>query len=86
MTKREMTLCCVMTYIMVLLLGFVWLTAGAEEWSVVVVDFDFETANVLLEDEDGFVWTCPFGEHSWAIGEEYILVLEENEEPEIKEV
>ena len=38
---------------------------------------------VLLEDEDGYVWTCPFGENSWAIGDEYQLVIK-GEHIEIK--
>lgn len=60
---------------------FVTLPAFAEEeihWSVWVIGFDFETAEVILEDEDGFLWSCPFGKSSWTLGDEYILVLSEN--------
>ena len=52
-------------------------TAVAENWTVFVVGFDFTTAEVILEDEDGFQWTCPFGEHDWYLGEEYQLILTE---------
>lgn len=51
--------------------------AAAETWTVVVIDFDFASGEVVLEDEDGYQWTCPFGEHSWTLGEEYRLVLED---------
>lgn len=63
-----------------ILLMFVLLvsTAVAESWTVFVVGFDFTTAEVILEDEDGFQWTCPFGEHDWYLGEEYQLVFTEN--------
>lgn len=61
-------------------------TAVAESWTVFVVGFDFTTAEVILEDEDGFQWVCPFGEFDWTLGEEYILVLEEGQNPEIWEV
>lgn len=78
--------CAVIAYICVILLGMTWLAAGhADEWKVEVVDFDFQTANIILQDEDGFQWTCPFGENDWAIGEEYILVLNGSEEPQILE-
>ena len=60
--------------------------AFAEEWTVKVVGFDFRTAEVLLADEDGFIWTCPFGMSDWALGEEYVLVLEEGVNPEIKTI
>lgn len=51
--------------------------AFAEEtqWPVWVIGFDFENGKVVLEDEDGFIWTCPFGESDWAIREEYILLI-----------
>lgn len=52
-------------------------TAIAENWTVFVVGFDFTTAEVILEDEDGFQWSCPFGEHDWYLGEEYQLVFTE---------
>ena len=52
-------------------------TAVAESWTVFVVGFDFTTAEVILEDEDGFQWTCPFGEHDWELGQEFELVLSE---------
>lgn len=61
-------------------------TAVAESWTVFVIGFDFANSEVILEDEDGFQWTCPFGESDWTLGEEYILVLEEGEDPEIWEV
>lgn len=53
-------------------------TAVAESWTVFVVGFDFTTAEVILEDEDGFQWVCPFGENSWELGQEFELVLSEN--------
>lgn len=52
-------------------------TAVAENWTVFVVGFDFTTAEVILEDEDGFQWVCPFGEHDWELGQEFELVLSE---------
>lgn len=52
-------------------------TAVAESWTVFVVGFDFATSEVILEDEDGFQWTCPFGENNWALGEEYQLAFTE---------
>lgn len=62
----------VMMLVLVLLIG----TAAAEEIrTLFVVGFDFNTAEVLLEDEDGFIWTCPFGKNSWSLGEEYKLVI-----------
>lgn len=85
MSVKDLIKSCVVVYVCVLLLGFVWAEAGAEHWIVEVVDFDFETAEVLLQDEDGFVWSCPFGKFNWTIGEEYILVLEDGEEPQIVE-
>lgn len=85
MSIKDLVKSCVVVYICVLLLGFVWIEAGAEEWKVEVIGFDFEAAEVLLADEDGFVWSCPFGESNWAIGEEYVLVLEDGEEPQIVE-
>lgn len=54
-------------------------TAVAESWTVFVVGFDFLNAEVVLEDEDGFQWTCPFGESNWYLGEEYQLVFTEDE-------
>lgn len=57
----------------VLLVG----TAAAESWTVFVVGFDFTSAEVILEDEDGFQWTCPFGENAWELGQEFELVLSE---------
>lgn len=51
--------------------------ANAEECRrIEVVGFDFLTAEVLLQDEDGFIWTCPFGENSWSVGEEYVLIID----------
>ena len=62
----------------VVLLWFVGATgAHAEEVRrLEVVGFDFATAEVLLQDEDGFIWTCPFGENSWSVGEEYVLIID----------
>ena len=48
-----------------------------------VIDFNFETAEVILMDEDGYTWLCPFGEHSWELGEEYTLFIPNEGEPEI---
>lgn len=53
---------------------------------VEVVDFDFRTAEVILQDEDGYIWACPFGENSWALGEEYELYLPDEGESEIRTV
>lgn len=66
---------------MIMFIGAFVVTASAfaeEIRTVFVVGFDFTTAEVILEDEDGFLWSCPFGENSWALGDEYILVLSEN--------
>ena len=52
---------------------------------VEVINFDFEKEEVLFEDEDGFIWRCPFGKFDWAIGEEYKLYLPDIGEPEIRE-
>lgn len=64
-----------------------WFTgAQAEELRrVEVIGFDFAAAEVLLQDEDGYVWTCPFGENSWAVGEEYLLVID-GENVDVEEV
>ena len=86
MSIKDLVKSCIVMYIVVLMLGFVWAEAGAEEYTVFVVDFDFEHAEVILQDEDGFTWLCPFGECNWAIGEEYVLVLEDNAEPQITEL
>ncbi len=85
MSVKDLVKSCIVAYICVLLLGFVWAEAGAEEYTVFVVDFDFENAEVVLQDEDGFIWTCPFGQSGWTLGEEYVLVLEENQGPQIVE-
>lgn len=70
----------VMMLVLVLLIG----TAAAEEIrTLFVIGFDFSTAEVLLEDEDGFIWTCPFGKNNWSLGEEYQLIIN-GEEVEIK--
>ena len=53
-------------------------TAAAESWTVFVVGFDFLNAEVILEDEDGFQWICPFGESNWELGEEYQLIFTED--------
>ena len=50
-----------------------------------VVGFDFASGEVVLEDEDGFVWSCPFGTEDWAIGEEYLLILSDDGSEEIVE-
>ena len=76
----------IIAYICVIIMGLAWWSAGhADEWMVKVCGFDFQTAEVLLEDEDGFIWTCPFGEHDWAVGQEYVLVLEDGVNPQIKD-
>lgn len=76
----------IIAYICVIIMGLAWWSAGhADEWMVKVCGFDFKTAEVLLEDEDGFIWTCPFGEHDWAVGQEYVLVLEDGVNPQIKD-
>lgn len=82
--KIEWVLCFVVFYVFVMVLT--WMALGnADEWRLEVIGFDFETAETLLEDEDGYVWTCPFGERDWVLGEEYILVLADGEEPQIVE-
>lgn len=85
MSVKDLVKSCVVVYVCILLLGFVWAKAGAEEWTVFVTDFDFEHAEVVLQDEDGFIWTCPFGQSNWTIGEEYVLILKDGEEPQIVE-
>ena len=71
-----------------LILFSVALASGhAEELRrVEVVDFDFFTAEVVLMDEDGYIWTCPFGTNSWSLGEEYELYLPDEGQPEIREL
>lgn len=81
-----MTKCYIAFFFCVCLLT--WMALGgadADSWKVEVVDFDFETAEVILQDEDGFIWTCPFGTNSWELGQEYVLILEEGVEPQIFE-
>jgi hypothetical protein len=65
-------------FVVVMLTLIIMLTSAAAEEirTIFVVGFDFRTAEVILEDEDGFLWLCPFGENSWAIGEEYQLVID----------
>lgn len=58
---------------------------ATETRRIEVVDFDFYSAEVVLEDEDGYQWTCPFGPFNWAIGEEYVLEIF-TDHIEIKEV
>lgn len=71
--------------VMVVLVLIMMLTSAAAEEirTIFVIGFDFSTAEVLLEDEDGFIWTCPFGKNSWELGEEYQLIIE-GEQIEIK--
>lgn len=79
--------CCFITAIIMFIAVMVTSPAFAEKIRrVEVVDFDFETSEVIFEDEDGFLWTCPFGEFNWTLGEEYTLFLSENGEINIKEV
>ena len=60
--------------------------AQAEEIRhVEVFDFDFAVAEVILRDEDGFTWSCPFGKYDWAIGDEYLLIID-NDQIDIEEV
>lgn len=51
----------------------------ANEYLLTVSDFDFLNALVLLEDEQGNIWTCPFGENDWNLGENYILRVTQNQ-------
>ena len=60
-------------------------TGHSEEWTVFVTNFDFEHGLVELTDEDGYIWTCLFGEHDWSLGEEYVLVLEDGVNPRIED-
>lgn len=73
MNYRSMKKSLAILLTLVLLLGAA--SAEAEIRTIFVVGFDFATAEVILEDEDGFLWTCPFGESDWELGEEYQLVL-----------
>lgn len=77
----------IITTVGMFLAAFAFLpSALADEVRVVTVtDFDFETANVVLEDEDGYIWICPFGQNNWSIGDQYYLFLPEVGEPEIFE-
>lgn len=78
--KSEWALCFVVFYIFVIVLTWMALGgASADEWKLEVIGFDFATAEVLLQDEDGYVWTCPFGENDWELGQEYILILEDGQ-------
>lgn len=68
--------------VMIVFVGAFVVTAPAfaeETRTVFVVGFDFATAEVILEDEDGFLWSCPFGENSWAFGDEYQLVISDGQ-------
>ena len=49
--------------VMVMLALIMMLTSAAAEEirTLFVIGFDLNTAEVLLKDEDGFIWTCPFG-------------------------
>lgn len=49
-----------------------------------VIGFDFASGEVLLEDNCGFVWSCPFGKHDWCIGDMYSLFID-GEQIEIEE-
>ena len=71
--------------VMVILVLIMMITSAAAEEirTIFVIGFDFSTAEVLLEDEDGFIWTCPFGTNNWSLGEEYQLVID-GESIEIK--
>lgn len=64
--------------VMVILVLIMMLTSAAAEEirAIFVVGFDFSTAEVLLEDEDGYIWLCPFGKNSWSVGDEYQLVID----------
>lgn len=63
--------------VMMLVLVLIVSSAFAEEIrTLFVVGFDFSSAEVLLEDEDGYIWLCPFGKNSWSLGEEYKLVID----------
>lgn len=75
----KMVLAAVVAVVMFVGAWFITLPAFAEETrTIFVVSLDFENAEVILEDEDGFLWSCPFGKNSWTLGDEYILVLSEN--------
>lgn len=76
---RTITTIIVCALIVAVVLGTLHGVARAEERRVEVVDFDFFSAEVVFEDEDGFLWTCPFGKFGWSIGEEYVLILSETE-------
>lgn len=79
MELGKMVLAAVVAVIMFVGAFVVTLPAFAEETrTIFVIGFDFASAEVILEDEDGFLWSCPFGENSWTLGEEYVLVLSEN--------
>lgn len=78
MTAKQFILAMVATYVAFFMAFVITSPSFAEEWKVEVVGFDFEKAEVLLKDEDGYIWICPFGESDWAIGEEYTLVLSED--------
>lgn len=79
MTFRQMLVAAMVAVVLFVGAWFITLPAFAEEelWPVCVVGFDFENAEVILEDEDGFLWSCPFGENSWTLGDEYQLVFTE---------
>ena len=71
------------------LLGLVLLPlhgALAEETRrVEVTKFVFEREVVIIEDEDGYTWECPFGRFNWAVGEEYELYIPDEGQPQIRE-
>ena len=49
--------------------------------TVFVTGFRLDISCFEVTDEDGFCWRFELGEHDYALGDEYMLILEEGEEP-----
>ncbi len=86
MNFKELCFATVIIFIIMFLVVVLTSPAFADEVRIItVIDFDFETADVVFEDEDGYIWLCSFGQNEWAVGEQYYLFLPEDGEPKIFE-
>ena len=67
----------------VLLVGAAAAGKAEEARKLEVIYFDFEHGEVVLVDNEGEAYACPFGTYSWELGENFTLILHENGEAEI---
>ena len=84
MSTKELVKSCILFFVCIWILWFAGAQAD-EIRRVEVVEISLHPDLIVLEDEDGYIWTCPIGEHSWSIGEEYVLLLPDDGEPAIFE-